>query len=277
MYTDAETGLLYCQQRYYAPNLGRFLSRDPIGFAGGLNPYAYCEGDPINRFDPDGLDFVDKTPPPSFGDLAKDSFETVTGVISAPLDYVGGLAWDTMMNFTRPGMEAGTPTMQSAYMDDSKEVQLINGRYGRAGKEVRAYVDETGKMMASQAIGLALGAVSHTGQLDFAEELGLPPVAKKPHGNSLRSSNRGHVYQIWNDTKNSLHKYGESTGASANGKSARAEAQVKHLNSQGGDTYSSRILRKTKNKRHARGWEKKYIQRYTKRKGFRPPGNPVDR
>ncbi len=45
------------EARYYAPSLGRFLSRDPIGFAGGINLYAYCGGDPVNYRDPEGLDF----------------------------------------------------------------------------------------------------------------------------------------------------------------------------------------------------------------------------
>jgi RHS repeat-associated protein len=42
--------------RAYSPTLMRFLSPDtmsPFG-AGGLNPYAYCAGDPINRVDPTG-------------------------------------------------------------------------------------------------------------------------------------------------------------------------------------------------------------------------------
>ncbi len=44
--------------RYYAPSLGRFVSRDPIGFAGGINLYAYCYGDPINYWDPSGTDGI---------------------------------------------------------------------------------------------------------------------------------------------------------------------------------------------------------------------------
>ncbi len=49
MQSEAETGLIYAQQRYYSPKLGRFLSRDPLGFSGGLHPYAYCDNDPHNR------------------------------------------------------------------------------------------------------------------------------------------------------------------------------------------------------------------------------------
>jgi RHS repeat-associated protein len=53
--TDPGLGLQYLQQRYYDPAIGRFISRDPIGFAGGLNLFAYCGNDPINCIDPLGL------------------------------------------------------------------------------------------------------------------------------------------------------------------------------------------------------------------------------
>ena len=45
------------EARYYSPALGRFVSRDPIGYDGGINLYAYCGGDPVNYRDPEGLDF----------------------------------------------------------------------------------------------------------------------------------------------------------------------------------------------------------------------------
>jgi RHS repeat-associated protein len=48
---DAETGLHYYGYRYYSPKMGRWLSRDPLGEAGGFNLYAYCLGDPINHDD----------------------------------------------------------------------------------------------------------------------------------------------------------------------------------------------------------------------------------
>jgi len=53
---DAETGLYYYRARYYDPETGRFISKDPIGFAGGdANQYNYVLGDPVNWGDPWGL------------------------------------------------------------------------------------------------------------------------------------------------------------------------------------------------------------------------------
>jgi hypothetical protein len=49
--------LVNAAQAYYCPRLGRWMSRDPIGEEGGLNLYAYCGNDPVNRHDPLGLDW----------------------------------------------------------------------------------------------------------------------------------------------------------------------------------------------------------------------------
>jgi RHS repeat-associated protein len=54
-YTDRETGLILATNRYYDPTEGRWLTRDPIGYAGGLNLYGYCSGNPVNLVDPLGL------------------------------------------------------------------------------------------------------------------------------------------------------------------------------------------------------------------------------
>jgi len=49
-------GLVRFQARTYDPFIGRFLSRDPLGFAGGqVNLYQYALGDPINNIDPTGM------------------------------------------------------------------------------------------------------------------------------------------------------------------------------------------------------------------------------
>jgi hypothetical protein len=42
--------------RYYSAKLGRFLNQDPIEEAGGINLYAFCGNDGVNRFDLLGMD-----------------------------------------------------------------------------------------------------------------------------------------------------------------------------------------------------------------------------
>jgi len=58
-YTGREadgTGLLFLRARYYNPQLQRFISEDPIGFAGGdMNLYAYTRNNPVSFADPFGL------------------------------------------------------------------------------------------------------------------------------------------------------------------------------------------------------------------------------
>jgi len=49
-------GLLYMRARFYNPYLCRFINPDPTGFSGGMNFYAYANGNPISYLDPFGLD-----------------------------------------------------------------------------------------------------------------------------------------------------------------------------------------------------------------------------
>lgn len=47
--------LYYYRNRYYKPSIGRFISEDPMGLAGGSsNFYSYVHADPISRLDPMG-------------------------------------------------------------------------------------------------------------------------------------------------------------------------------------------------------------------------------
>ena len=50
-----DIGLYDLRNRFYSPDLGRFLQPDPIGFRGGNNLYRYCGNNPITRWDPFGL------------------------------------------------------------------------------------------------------------------------------------------------------------------------------------------------------------------------------
>ena len=58
-YYDSDTGLYYCNARYYSPKWRRFISPDDTAYLdpespNGLNLYCYCYNDPVNFFDPSG-------------------------------------------------------------------------------------------------------------------------------------------------------------------------------------------------------------------------------
>jgi RHS repeat-associated protein len=54
-FLDEDTGLYNYGYRYYNPELGRWISRDPIGERGGLNLYGFLHNDAIWTFDYLGL------------------------------------------------------------------------------------------------------------------------------------------------------------------------------------------------------------------------------
>ena len=54
-YFDGETGLGYNWNRYYASNIGRYLSSDPLGLDAGNNPFTYVNNIPLKLIDINGL------------------------------------------------------------------------------------------------------------------------------------------------------------------------------------------------------------------------------
>lgn len=52
------TSQYFNRNRYYSPALGRFISKDPIGFNGGNNLYRYADNNPALYTDPFGLIWV---------------------------------------------------------------------------------------------------------------------------------------------------------------------------------------------------------------------------
>ncbi|WP_275364963.1 RHS repeat-associated core domain-containing protein [Xenorhabdus bovienii] len=53
-YEDEESGLYYNRFRYYDRETGQYLTPDPIGLLGGVNPYGYVDN-PVSFIDPWGL------------------------------------------------------------------------------------------------------------------------------------------------------------------------------------------------------------------------------
>jgi RHS repeat-associated protein len=76
------------RNRYYQPEIGRWLSRDPLREDGGLNLYEYVENDPIDETDPLGFSGKKKNSlPGSVGNVAKKIWNAPNSVVGA---IVGG-------------------------------------------------------------------------------------------------------------------------------------------------------------------------------------------
>jgi len=89
---DRELGLYYYRARYYDPMEGRFIGKDPIGFAGGdVNLYGYVGNQPVDWIDPWGLisdegqyleDIVKQMMPWLYNIFKKIEYESTVGNLS---------------------------------------------------------------------------------------------------------------------------------------------------------------------------------------------------
>ncbi|MDD5063726.1 MAG: RHS repeat-associated core domain-containing protein [Phycisphaerae bacterium] len=77
--------LVFLRARYYKPSIGRFISKDPIGYEGGINLYAYVENDPVNFSDPYGIRRERPSGPPRWRRRGYPSLSACMGDAMTPL------------------------------------------------------------------------------------------------------------------------------------------------------------------------------------------------
>ncbi|MDF3031368.1 MAG: repeat protein [Moraxellaceae bacterium] len=107
-YHDSETGLFYNYFRDYSPASGRYVESDPVGMAGGVNPYIYTTSDPLHYIDPFGLDGVLPYPAvPAFTDALSGFARGLFAGLGTAGAVVTGAFWpsslaDGTLNAERP-------------------------------------------------------------------------------------------------------------------------------------------------------------------------------
>ena len=151
MYGDPISGLYYARNRYYHPGMGRFISEDPIGLAGGANLYAYCHNDPINFSDPSGLS-------PYFGmEFDKEGVEEglktgVAAVATAGSDMITGF-----VNGSNSLVQMGlVPPMEPLYDGGAYKckpgfgVSRVLGRIGLEAGLAAATIGEAGAVSVKE-------------------------------------------------------------------------------------------------------------------------------
>jgi len=125
-------GFYYMRARYYDPEVGRFVSEDPIGFDGGLNLYAYVGGNPISAVDPTGLELRIYNRP----------------VTAAPLSWIG--ANHAFLYSTETDQAWGTASSSGSGAQVNERAVINNGAYAVVPNpqhlpesDVMNYMDDT--------------------------------------------------------------------------------------------------------------------------------------
>ena len=117
---DADTGLYYYRNRWYDPEIGRFISEDPIGFAGGdVNLYGYVGNNPHGYIDPFGFWRCAPTDPPSgWWDVVQGALDVagLAPVVGLPADVLNAGISAARGNYTDAAlsMAAAVPVLGTA-------------------------------------------------------------------------------------------------------------------------------------------------------------------
>jgi RHS repeat-associated protein len=92
-YFDDESGLHYNRYRYYDPGAGRYVSKDPIALAGGMNKFSYSNQNPTRSVDPLGLDtYVVNRDLQISGNSARSRSNPITHTFTAVTNSDGSIA-----------------------------------------------------------------------------------------------------------------------------------------------------------------------------------------
>jgi RHS repeat-associated protein len=117
-YTERNAAnLVIAGARWYSPALRRWLSRDPIGYKGGDNLFAYVAGNPVRWVDPTGLDSLEICYVPGFGGCATVGYDESGFFFQGKVGFgiMGGLSysfddfdgWSKNSGYVGVGCQAG--------------------------------------------------------------------------------------------------------------------------------------------------------------------------
>jgi RHS repeat-associated protein len=126
-------GLYYMRARYQDPETGSFISKDPIGFAGGLNLFAYVKNNPVNLRDPYGLLWLYHS-----GTGRWEHQDDLTGVITyVGYGYAGSLSGGGYNNTAMQNIENVGPLPIGFYtIGPQQGITTSDGRLLRAAMEL---------------------------------------------------------------------------------------------------------------------------------------------
>jgi RHS repeat-associated protein len=180
---DQVTGLYYYRNRWYSPDLGRFLEPDPIGLAGrDVNLYRYVGNAPASSIDPSGTEVLTVT--------------LVAGGIASAIYYIGQLA----IAFSAANTRAQAAF---AYMN---AIQRVNAYYGGdVPFSVQCYFDQWRADLVTQFGQGILPFITGTPGTSLTgpvwEPRSSPPGVPPPTSPPIYRNPRTPVTPIWQPTR----------------------------------------------------------------------------
>jgi RHS repeat-associated protein len=162
---DPLTGLTRFGARDYDASVGRWIAKDPILFDGGqANLYVYVGNDPVNWFDPSGLE-----PCQSFGDRFRDRFNATNEFF---FHYPGKLAKTALgiLATSSVARATGTVTAGEAVRSFIRAGPIAGTGVGVANLGVAGTIASVGYHTVAKAlaVGLSLEAGIAAGSLASA-------------------------------------------------------------------------------------------------------------
>ena len=157
---NADVGLSYYGARWYDPEIGRFITQDPI--KNGTNWYVYCDNNPIKYIDPSGLDSES-----SIGGLGDSRSEGFNGLDNSGSNGFGGVGDPSSIGFSEGSDFSGV-----ALPFSTEEDTPLPGSFGPIGDPI------------------PIGRLGSPGPII---DLSLPPIGPKNPitGKSIFSSKNG--------------------------------------------------------------------------------------
>ncbi len=140
-----ESQLYYVRNRNYNPVLGRWIQRDPIGYAGGINLYEYVDELAAGRTDPSGFGGRTLPPPAGFGIHGGEGIVYRHGV---PFPNNNNTSDTNARGYFGPQSELNAPCCQGGKIVPKVPVYVINRsggvRTGLTGGHIDTYIPGIG-------------------------------------------------------------------------------------------------------------------------------------
>ncbi len=211
--------------RYYHPGIRRFINQDPIGFDGGLNWYAYAEGNPVSALDPFGLASIDAGGGYSFLDGVQD---TLGAAGLAPAVGFFADATNTVIGLTRAAFgdrSWGDVGFDAAAMIPAGGQLATSARFGKRGLNAAKSIDqlsEAGKVIdkGGQLTKAGRAAQKHGGRSSSA----FPPTKGNP--SAINSQGQDTLDDILTSPKQSTkpNRFGGQDIHAPDGRGARFDS-----------------------------------------------------